>query len=885
MAETQADRSSGKPAGRAAALRAFLIAWVAGCHRRALAVTLACLAAAVAAGFYAAHHLGIDTDTAKMIAAEVPWRQAELDYDRAFPGGLNLVIVIDGPSAEAAGDAAAALAARLSARPELFSAVERPDALPFFRRNGLLYLSPEELAALADRLTEMQPLVGSLAADPTVRGLFETLGTALDGVADGHAELSQFEKPLGPVADAVAAAAAGKPQPLSWQALLSGRELGEAGRSFVLTRPVRDYGSLQPGAEARAAVREAAAALGLTAESGFRVRQTGSVALNDEEFSTVAEGAGVATLGAFLAVCALLYIALRSWRLIVAIQATLLVGLTLTTGFAALAVGTLNLISVAFAVLFVGIAVDFGIQYAVQYRGERHRRDDLAAALGNAAGNVGGALGLATLALIAGFLSFLPTDYRGVSELGLIASGGMLIALFLNLTLLPALLTLLRPPAERHAVGYAWAGPIDRFLIERRRGVLVAAGAAALAGLALLPALDFDFNPLNLKDPRTESVATLFDLMDDPRTSPNPLNVLTADAAAAEALATRLKALPEAGRVMTLGSFVPDGQAAKLAVIEDLAFIVEPSLAVAEAAQPAPAEQTLAAMRGALTKLRRAGAGLAADHPVSRLAEAVEAALAKGPEILPVLERNLMATFPRRIDDLRLALQAEAVNLDSLPPEIVDKWVAADGRHKVSVYPAGDGRSNDVLRQFVAAVRGVAPAATGTPVSIQEAGDTVVGAFATAGILALAAIALLLRLAVGGWLGVALVLAPLGLAALLTVITCVAIGLPINFANIITLPLLLGIGVAFDIYFVANWQKGIVGPLQSSTARAIVFSAATTVCAFGSLALSSHPGTADMGILLTISLFYALACTLLVLPAMLAAASAATTSSKKGLPA
>lgn len=863
-------------------LRHHLMNWVAACHRRAWAVTLACLAAAVAAGVFAAGHLGIDTDTAEMISPEVSWRKAELEYERALPARLNLVIVIDGPSAEAAGDAAAALAARLGARPDLFTAVERPDGLPFFRRNGLLYLSRAELTALADRLADMQPLIGSLAADPTLRGLFETLDTMLDGIAEGHAELSLIEKPLMPVAETIEAALSGQPRPLSWQALLSGRDLGEPGRSFVLTRPLRDFGSLQPGAKARAAVRDAARSLGLTPENGFRVRQTGSVALNDEEFSTVAEGAGVATIGAFLAVCALLYLALRSWRLILAIQATLLVGLTLTTGFAAAAIGTLNLISVAFAVLFVGIAVDFGIQYAIQYRGERHRHDDLGMALGNAAGNVGGALILATLALLAGFLSFLPTDYRGVSELGLIASAGMVIALFLNLTLLPALLTLLRPPAETGPVGYAWAGPVDRFLIVRRRGILAIAAAAAVAGLALLPVLRFDFNPLNLKDPRTESVSTLFDLIDDPRTSPNALNVLTADAAAAEALISRLKALPEVGRVLSLASFVPAEQDAKLTVIEDLAFIIEPSLAVAAVDTPASGERTLALMGATAGKLERAAPGLPADHSVRRLAKALRAAVARGPALLPMLEKSLMADLPRRLADLRLALQAERVELTSLPPEIVRDWIAADGRHKVAAYPAGDGRSNDVLRTFVAAVRAVAPAATGTPVSIQGAGDTVVAAFMTAGGLAFVVISLLLRAALGSWLGVALVLAPLGLAALLTVITCIAFGLPINFANIITLPLLLGIGVAFDIYFVANWQKGIVGPLQSSTARAVVFSAATTVCAFGSLALSSHPGTADMGILLTVSLFYALACALVVLPAMLAAVSAATTPSAKG---
>lgn len=860
-------------ARHAPSLRAFLRRWVERCYRHALLVVIACVAAASLAGVYAAGNLSIDTDTAKMMSPELPWRQAQIDYDKAFPRDLDLSIVIDAPTAEAAGDAASTLAARLAARRDLFVAVQTPGERPYFRKNGLLFLPPEELADLTDQLIEMQPMIGSLAADPTLRGLFGTLGMALDGIAEGRAELTMLEKPLEPVAQAVEAAVAGRPEPISWQALLTGRGNGETGRSFVLAEPVRDFGALEPGAQARAAVREEAAALGLTLENGFRVRQTGSVALNDEEFSTVAEGTGAATIGAFLLVCAILYLALRSWRLVLANQITLLVGLVLTAGFAALAVGTLNLISVAFAVLFVGIAVDFGIQYAVLYRSERHRVDDLKTALSSSAGHVAGGLTLATLALMAGFFSFLPTDYRGVSELGLIAGVGMGIALFLNFTLLPALLTLLKPGGEQEPIGYAWAAPIDRFLVRRRYAVLAAAAAVAVTGLALLPSLTFDFNPLHLKDPSTESVSTLRDLMDDPLTSPNSVDVLVPDAAAATSMAARLDALPEVDRVMTLASFVPGKQREKLDILADAKLVLLPSLSAEPSAGPNSDADALAAMRLCIEKLEKAAAGQAPDHSLLRLAAALKSAVAKGAEALPLLRRNLMADFPKRMDDLRLALQAEPVSLTSLPADLKRDWVAADGRYKVTAYPEGDGRSNTVLRRFVDAVRTVATAPVGTPVSIQEAGNTVVTAFIMAGTLAFVFITLLLRFALGRWLDVALVLAPLGLAALLTVITSVVGGLPINFANIITLPLLLGIGVAFDIYFVVNWRGGITHPLQSSTARAILFSALTTVCAFGSLALSSHPGTADMGILLTISLFYALLCTLFVLPAMLAAAT------------
>ena len=847
--------------------------WVEFCHRHAVAVVIVAVAAAAISGVYAARTLGIDTDTAKMMSAELPWRKAQIEYDRAFPRDLDLTIVIDAPTSDAAGDAASALAARLAARKDLFTAVQSPTQRPFFRRNGLLFLSTEELANLTDQLIEMQPMIGSLAADPTLRGLFRTLAMALDGVAQGRAPLDLIEAPLAAVADAVEASVAGRVEPISWQALLTGQGDGAAGRSFVLVEPVRDFSALEPGARARKAVREEAAALGLTPENGYRVRQTGSVALNDEEFSTVAEGTGGATIGAFLLVCVILYLAMRSWRLVLASQINLLIGLVLTAGFAALTVGTLNLISVAFAVLFVGIAVDFSIQYAVLYRSERHRIDDLKSALSSAAGHVSGALTLATLALMAGFFSFLPTDYKGVSELGLISGAGMVIALFLNFTLLPALLTLLKPGGERKPIGYAWAAPIDRFLSRRRYAVLAAAGIVAVVGLALLPRLHFDFNPLHLKDPSSESVSTLMDLMSDPITSPNSVDVLVPNAAAAERMADRLRALPEVGRVMTLASFVPSQQKEKLDILADAKLVLLPTLSARPDAPPNSDREALAAMRDCIAKLEKLAAGRPQDGPLQRLADALEAAVAKGPEVLPLLRENLMADFSRRLQDLRLAMQAQPVTLSTLPADIKRDWIAPDGRQKVTAYPEGDGRSNEVLREFVEAVRTVAPSPVGTPVSIQKAGDTVVDAFMMAGTIAFVLISVLLRLALGRWLDVALVLAPLGLAALLTVITSVIGGLPINFANIITLPLLLGIGVAFDIYFVVNWRGGITGPLQSSTARAILFSALTTVCAFGSLALSSHPGTADMGILLTISLFYALLCTLFVLPAMLAAAT------------
>jgi predicted RND superfamily exporter protein len=247
----------------------------------------------------------------------------------------------------------------------------------------------------------------------------------------------------------------------------------------------------------------------------------------------------------------------------------------------------------------------------------------------------------------------------------------------------------------------------------------------------------------------------------------------------------------------------------------------------------------------------------------------LDEAAARGAAIVPTLRQVLLTGLERRLAELSDLIRAKRVTLASLPAELRDSWIAADGRARIEVFPEGDARDPVVLDRFVTAVRSVAPDATGTPVTMREAGHLISSAFVQAGIIAVVAIALLLALVLRRPRDVLLVMLPLLLAAILTLATTVLIGMPLNYANIIALPLLFGIGVAFDIYFVMNWRAGETHHLQSSTARAVVFSALTTVSAFGSLALSNDPGTSEMGELLAISLAMTLLCTLFVLPALL----------------
>jgi hopanoid biosynthesis associated RND transporter like protein HpnN len=813
----------------------------------------------------------MNTDIEKLLPDDVGWRRTEAVLDRTFPQNNNLLaVVIDGATGELADAAAQLLADALRGEPQFFASVRRPDGGPFFDQNGLLFLSVDELQSLSQQLIAAQPLLGSLSNDPSLRGLFNTLKLFTEGATRGDVTIDKLDPALAKIAVVVDGVIAGRIESLSWQQLLTGAAPGARElRRFVLVQPILDYGALEPGAKATNEIRRVAASLGLTQEAGVRMRITGSVALDDDQFAALKSGAVQSVVLSVTSIVVILFAGLRSPRLVAAILIVIITGLVLTGGFAALAIGSLNLISVAFAVLFIGLAVDFSIQFSIRYRDQRHRLGTHDAALGGAARTIGPSLALAAASTAIGFLSFVPTAYVGVRELGWIAGAGMVIAIALNFLLLPALLTLLRPRPEPETVGFAWAAPIDRLLAVRRRWVIAAAGLLVAGSLALLPRVTFDFDPLDLKDPNSESMATVLDLVKDPQTTPYTIEIVAPSLAAATALTDRLSDLPEVSQVITAASFIPRDQEPKLAILGDLVLLLGPSLTPA-ATQPPPSDvEVMTAIAACRDQLRKFIAVHPGDAPTMALANALDAALTRGPSIVTPLRQALLSGLLRRLEILAQLMQARPVMLADLPAELRAGWLAADGQARVEVFPKGDARDPTVLRRFVEAVRRVAPDATGTPVTIQESGRLISSAFVEAGIIAVAAITVLLIFVLRRPRDVALVIAPLLLAALLTLAITVVIGMKLNYANIIALPLLLGIGVAFDIYFVMNWRAGLSDHLQSSTARGVVFSALTTMTAFGSLALSPDPGSAEMGRLLTISLACTVFCTLLILPALL----------------
>jgi len=567
-----------------------------------------------------------------------------------------------------------------------------------------------------------------------------------------------------------------------------------------------------------------------------------------------------------------LWLATRSALIVAAIMATTIAGLVVTTALGLAAVGQFNLISVAFIPLFVGLGVDFGIQIGVRFQAENRKRQDGArAALGAATTALGPSLLLAAGAVCLGFLAFLPTAYVGIAELGIIAGMGMIIALLFSITLLPALIIILQPRRLHVETPSPALARLDGLLMRKRRQVLIAFALSMLLSIASLLFVQFDFNPLHLRDANGEAMATLTDLMRDPDRTPNTIDILAPDLPAAQKLSERLSALPEVGRVLTLASFVPEDQTPKLATIADARNLLDLTLDPIMPIAPASDAETVDSLRQTAAALHVAAAGSSGapgDH-ARRLAHSFLALAQAKPADRAVIAHMLVAPLSVMLDQMRASLMAEPVTLANLPANIRQDWIARNGAARVQVLPRANGNDNAALARFTTAVRAVAPDATGVAVSTQAAAHTVAMAFVQAGTLAFLIISLLLFAVLRDIREVAFTLAPVVLSGFLTLGTCVAIGQPINFANIIAFPLLFGVGVAFHIYFVMAWRGGAADLLQSSLARAVFFSALATGSGFGSLWLSHHPGTASMGKILMISLAWTLVCALIFEPALL----------------
>jgi hopanoid biosynthesis associated RND transporter like protein HpnN len=853
-------------------LKRIIVAVVSFCTRHPWPVLVVALILGGLATTYAVRNFAINSDVSKLISPDVPFRQREIAFERYFPQRYDsILIVVEGKTPERTKEATADLVQRLHGRPHLLKNIRLLGGEAFFEQNGLLFLSKDEVARITGQMIKARPAFATLTGDPSLRGVMELIGLELSGIQAGEIKWEDLARSFKAMSVSLTNVMEGRAADFSWHSLLTGEEPKPRDlRRIIDVEPVLDFKALEPGGEAAQTIRVAAGETNAASDSPVRVRLTGPVRIADEEFGTVKEGALLNHTFTVLAVLIILWLALHSVRIIVAVFISLTVGLVITAALGLMMTGAFNLISVAFAVLFVGIGVDFGIQFSVRYRAERHAEDDLRTALRRAAARAGAPLTLAAAATAAGFLSFLPTDYRGLSELGQVAGVGMIIAFLTSVTVLPALLALFNPPGEPEPLGYKSLAPVDNFMERRRIPVIVVTLLIAIGGLPLLYFLEFDFNPMNLRSKSVESVATYLELAADKDTNANSIELMALSLDDAQAKANRLSALPQVLRTITLNNFVPEQQDEKLPLIKRAATSLNRALNPPRV-RPAPTDQErIEALNNAAGQIEQQGAEDNGGSQAAKELAGVLARLAKADEAKRLkAEKDLITPLKIELEDLRKVLKADTVSLQSIPPEVKREWLAADGKARVQIVPKDDANDNEVLREFAKAVLAVEPTATGAPVSILESSHTIVSAFIHAGLWALLSITVLLWITLKRLGDVLLTLVPLILAGVVTLELCVLLGLKLNYANIIALPLLLGVGVAFKIYYIMAWRAGQTGLLQSPLTRAVFYSALATATAFGSLWYSSHPGTSSMGKLLALSLLCTMLAAVLFQPVLM----------------
>lgn len=837
-------------------------------------IVLTAIFLCVGTSYYVYNNLTVNTNSAEMLSPDLPFQQNQRRIDKAFPqDAYTTLFVVDANSPEEASQSATKLVELLHAKTDRFSSAYIPTDNDFFRQQALLYLDTPDLEAVAKQLTDAQPFIGHLAQNYSLDGLFDIISQALN---EKQTALPMDLNPLLVAVDnTINAQLDGKNSSLSWQNLLANNKLSDdAKRVLIVAKPVVHFDEMLPVELAQNAAHEAADKI-MSENSSVRVRITGESALEHEELESVSNGATVAGIVSLILVFAVQWVGFHSLRLLIITYIVLIMGLILTAGFAAITVGHLNVISIAFATLYIGLGVDYAVHICLYYRERKARGYSNLEAIHHSMSGVGSSLFLCALTTALGFLAFIPTDYAGVSELGIISGGGIFIGLGISLTVLPALLCILpvnnpKPIKSKFAPQFIVTFPFHFNKLIRVVSILLAIGACGV-----LTKLTFDANPINLRDPKSESVSTIKELLKSKNDSPFAVTGLANNLDEANALATKMKALPVVHEAITLSSFVAENQDEKLAIIDDLNLMLGNQLENFNPTLPENHEQRVALIKFN-EQLKQAISDKTQNAPIETLQtlqshiEIFLHAHNDEPLIYAQLEKNVLGLLPYTLERLRTSLSATEFDLNVIPDDVRSHWVSQDGLYKIFITPAKDQNVETNMKEFVAQIKSVDDSVSGLPIANEAGGDAVVKAFVEAFGGAFTAITLLLLVIYRNFKHTALVIAPLMLAALLTGATNVLLDNPFNFANVIALPLLLGMGIDSSILIMHRLHFNLSEDenlLHSSTTRGIIFSSITTLCSFSSLSFTHHQGMASMGLLLSIGLFFTVICSLIVLPA------------------
>ena len=842
-----------------------LINWVLTYPKRFI---LFILLITLAAGCFVYKNISINTSNTDLLSKELTFRKNDIAFTKEFPQFSNtIMVVIDAREKDVAQDIASKFYYFAKTREdELFDDIFYPNELDFFKKNGFLYLSEDELEESLDEMSAYQPFISRLSQNQTLYGLLNTVNLFLTADLNDQyiQKINKLFKKLPEVESN---------NSLSWSNLFSSRsEINH--REIIYLKPKLNTGSFFPSKDSLNFLKNIdrefddykhANRMNMyqkDSKKSFDIRLTGTVPMEQEELSNLEKGSKKGIFISLLFVLIIISIAFF-WRmhLILGSLATLIIGLIWTTAIALLLFQELNLISIAFAVLFIGLGIDFAIHYclrSVELFDEKH--DNF---LINTHKSISKALFLTAIAIAIGFFSFAFTSFKGVAQLGAIAGSGMFVSLFLTLFFLPAFL-ILKKNKETFS---GWSG-FEKMIFfsffnnKRISKIFFYLSLALILGsIYNLEKIQFENDPIKLRDQNTTSVQTMNELIKDKNVNPHSVDILVDNFSEVNDIKNNIVNSDEIKEAISFFDLIPENQEKKLEILDQFKTFY-PKIELKEPRLLTPREFALEKTKindllsDLQIKISKNYKNKIDIREIKRLEKRINSY--EYSESFTEYEKQFFYFLNQNIKRFNKSLEAKIIFEEDIPVSLKKRYIGQNGKIRVEIVPSKDLDNFDYKKSFIASVSNINLNISGGSFTTYEAGKEVVKSFKEAIVASIFLTTLFLIFTLRNFKKVFIVFVNLIAAFLFTLYFLGALGINLNFANIIALPLLFGFGAATSIQTVLRTEEfnNLENYFEkSSTPSAVVFSLLTTLGAFFVLSLSSHVGTSSMGILLIISLF------------------------------
>ena len=876
-------------------------------YRYSLLVIAASLILAILSLWVTAQKLTFKTGRGDLVAKGLPYVKLYKNYRAQFEDLSGMVVVVEGENPADMSGFAEALEKKLQAQPHLFSKVVYKIDTSYFRSRFLLYLDPYELETLTLNLEDHQgflesvniapglhPLLSSINAEIS-SGMVDSLLTNFLGGEEESEENSEDEANLSlliRLLEEMTRFLTGDTSYRSpWKALFKGGDesLREQGYMvskngellFVLIVPNDDETSFTGYKDA---VEQARQVIAETRKDfpGVTVGLTGEDVISSDEMVTTQSDVETASKIALAGVALLFIIAYQGVVKPLLAVFCLLLGLSWTMGFTALTIGHLNILSVVFTTILIGLGIDFGIHILERFKEERQQGNEILPALqktlqGTGKGNFAGAI---TTAIAFG--AMVLTDFIGIVELGWIAGWGILFCMVAMLLVLPALITVeekWRKPSytQTKSTTATQRGWVDKLCDHYYLIIGVCTVLVLIASLSLKD-LRFDYNLLNLQAKGTEAVQYEMKILESAGRSAWSAAILADSFKEIQEKERQLKALPTVARVESISAVIPDNQEENAQIIrENLAPLLR-DLEV----EPEDVDFSWKALNKTLKGIQFKLQGRGGDDldPVEMAGNRVRNFREQSQKMEPDLAEKrlqnfsqlLFADYRNLMEELKANADVKLVKLEEIPETLRKRYISQKGKYVAHIFPSVDVWDLDERKKYLDDLRSVDPNVTGTAIHMFESTRLMTEGYVNGGLYAMTAIIIYVFFLFRNLRTVFFVLLPVLVGSIWTIGIMELIGLKLNMANLVILPLILGIGVVNGIHITHRYREEEdkhASILGKSTGQAVLLSSLTTMIGFGSMMVANHYGVFSLGMVLTLGVFNCLIASVTFLPALL----------------